>query len=69
MLGPGTRLPSMPFHLGGPELVFILVIVLIVFGAGRLPNVIGQLGHGVRKFREEMGETTKATSGEQPKQD
>jgi sec-independent protein translocase protein TatA len=43
----------MPFNIGGGELVFILVIVLIVFGAGRLPEVFGQLGKGVRTFREE----------------
>jgi sec-independent protein translocase protein TatA len=43
----------MPFNLGGPELVFILIIVLIVFGAGKLPTVFGQLGKGVRTFREE----------------
>lgn len=43
----------MPFNLGGGELVFILIIVLIVFGAGRLPDVLGQLGKGVRTFREE----------------
>lgn len=39
--------------IGGPELVFILVIVLIVFGAGKLPTVFGQLGKSVRTFREE----------------
>lgn len=43
----------MPFNIGGPELIFILVIVLIVFGAGKLPEVLGQLGKGVRTFREE----------------
>jgi len=41
-----------PFNLGGTELVFILVIVLIVFGAGRLPDVLDQLGRGVRTFRD-----------------
>src|SRR2546422_9383785 len=45
----------MPFNLGGPELVFILVIVLIVFGAGKLPDVLGQLGRGVKSFRDEAG--------------
>lgn len=39
--------------IGGPELIFVLVIVLIVFGAGKLPSVFGQLGKGVRTFREE----------------
>src|SRR2546428_11918107 len=46
----------MPFNLGGPELVFILVIVLIVFGAGKLPDVLGQLGRGVKSFRDEAGD-------------
>ena len=43
----------MPFGIGGGELVFVLVIVLIVFGAGKLPEVFGQLGKGVRTFRDE----------------
>ncbi len=50
----------MPFNLGGPELIFLLVIVLIVFGAGKLPDVFGQLGKGVRTFREE------ATNADKP---
>ena len=54
----------MPFNLGGPELVFVLVIVLIVFGAGKLPTVFGQLGKGVRTFREEaQNDDPKAVSG------
>ncbi len=59
----------MPFNLGGPELVFVLVIVLIVFGAGKLPTVFGQLGKGVRTFREESskeditGTATGTTTG------
>ncbi len=53
----------MPFNLGGGELVFILVIVLIVFGAGRLPDVFAQLGKGVRTFRDESsGATSTATA-------
>ncbi len=40
-------------NIGGPELLLILAVVLIVFGAGRLPDVLGQLGKGVRSFRDE----------------
>lgn len=47
----------MPFGIGGGELVFVLVIVLIVFGAGKLPEVFGQLGKGVRTFRDESTST------------
>lgn len=50
-------MPSLP---GGPELIFILLIVLIIFGAGRLPEVFGQLGKGVRTFREETNRTDTA---------
>lgn len=47
----------MPFNIGGGEMVFLVIIVLIVFGAGRLPEVFGQLGRGVRTFREESSTT------------
>jgi sec-independent protein translocase protein TatA len=37
--------------LGAPELFIILVIVLIVFGAGRLPQIARGLGQAVAEFR------------------
>jgi len=58
-----------PFNLGGGELVFVLVIILIVFGAGKLPDVLGQLGKGVKTFREEAANENKsAATGDQTKQ-
>jgi sec-independent protein translocase protein TatA len=39
-------------NIGFWELAVILVIVLVLFGAGRLPEVFGQLGQGMKKFRE-----------------
>ncbi|MEK7353484.1 MAG: twin-arginine translocase TatA/TatE family subunit [Chloroflexota bacterium] len=38
--------------LGLPELIIIVVIILIVFGAGRLPEVGGAIGKSIRAFRE-----------------
>jgi sec-independent protein translocase protein TatA len=38
-------------QLGVPELVLILVIVIAVFGAGKLANIGGALGKGIRDFR------------------
>ena len=38
-------------HLGTPELILILVIVVVVFGAGKLPEIGGALGKGIKEFR------------------
>ena len=46
----------MPFNLGGPELIIVLVIVLIVFGAGKLPNVMRDVGRGVKEFKKAQTE-------------
>ncbi len=37
--------------LGAPELIIILVVVIIIFGVGRLPEIGGALGRGIREFR------------------
>jgi sec-independent protein translocase protein TatA len=42
----------MPFNLGWPEIVIILVIVLIIFGAGKLPQIGGALGKSIREFKK-----------------
>jgi sec-independent protein translocase protein TatA len=42
------------FGLGIGELVVILVIVLIIFGAGKLPEIGEGLGRGIRSFRKEV---------------
>jgi len=40
------------FGIGMPELLIILVIILIVFGAGRLPEIGGAVGKGIRNFKK-----------------
>jgi sec-independent protein translocase protein TatA len=40
------------FNLGGWEWVIILVIVLLVFGVGRISKIAGELGGGIRSFRK-----------------
>lgn len=39
-------------HLGPLELVIILVIVLLLFGIGRIGKIAGEMGSGVRAFRD-----------------
>jgi sec-independent protein translocase protein TatA len=46
-------------HLGVPELVLILVIVIAVFGAGKLANIGGALGKGVKDFRSNIRDENK----------
>ncbi len=49
------------FGLGTFEIIIILVIVLVIFGAGKLPKVMGDLGKGVKSFKTAMdGEETQA---------
>jgi sec-independent protein translocase protein TatA len=40
--------------LGAPELIIILLIVVVVFGVGKLSDVGKQLGSGIRNFKDEM---------------
>lgn len=53
----------MPFlifqSLGPPELIIILVIVVVLFGAARLGDIGGSIGRGIREFRREVKEGEK----------
>jgi sec-independent protein translocase protein TatA len=44
----------MPFNLGPMEMIFIMVVLLLVFGAKRLPELGGGLGKGIREFKRSM---------------
>lgn len=52
----------MPFNLGAPEFLIVLVIVLIVFGAGKLPNVMKDVGRGVKEFKKAQTEEEETTT-------
>jgi sec-independent protein translocase protein TatA len=56
-------------NLGGWEWVIILVIVLLVFGVGRIGKLGEELGKGVRAFREGIREGTKDDDEEQAEDD
>ncbi len=53
----------MPFGLGWPELVIILVIVLVIFGASRVPEIGRALGKGIREFRGSVSEVKEGVEG------
>lgn len=43
------------FRLGGAEWIIILIIVILVFGPGRIGKVAGELGRSIKSFREGLG--------------
>lgn len=50
----------MPFRLGPTELIIVLVIVMIIFGVGKLPQVGGALGKAIREFRKAQSDKDEA---------
>jgi sec-independent protein translocase protein TatA len=47
------------FGIGMPELIIILVIILIIFGAGKLPEIGAGMGKAIRNFRGDSDEEEK----------
>ncbi|HMB22216.1 MAG: twin-arginine translocase TatA/TatE family subunit [Chloroflexota bacterium] len=40
--------------IGAPELLIVLVVVLLLFGPGRIAKMMGELGKGIRAFKESV---------------
>jgi sec-independent protein translocase protein TatA len=52
----------MPIRFGATELIILLIIVILLFGVGRIGKIAGELGSGLREFR-------KAVSPEEKKEE
>lgn len=50
-------------NLGVWEILLIMVVVLLVFGAKRLPEVGGSIGKGIREFKRSLTDTSDAITG------
>lgn len=42
-------------RIGLPEVLVLLVVVLLVFGPGRIGKIAGELGQGIKNFRDGLG--------------
>ncbi|WP_264338584.1 twin-arginine translocase TatA [Wolbachia endosymbiont (group A) of Cheilosia soror] len=50
--------------LGPWQLFLVLIIILVLFGAGRLPQVMGDLGKGIKNLKRELKDSEKLSSNE-----
>jgi sec-independent protein translocase protein TatA len=57
------------FGIGAQELIIILIIVLIIFGAGKLPEIGSALGRGIKNFKKSVKENDEITDQSSKKED
>jgi sec-independent protein translocase protein TatA len=55
--------------IGMPELIVILVIILIIFGAGKLPEIGSGLGRGIRNFKKATSDSLEESADKVEKLD
>jgi twin arginine-targeting protein translocase, TatA/E family len=51
-------------NLGFPELLIIMVVILLLFGAKRIPEIAGSMGKGIREFKKNINEATRELKSE-----
>jgi sec-independent protein translocase protein TatA len=57
----------MPFNLGFGELMVVLVIVLVLFGAKRIPEISASFGKGIREFKKNVNEVERSVTEPAPR--
>lgn len=51
-------------NLGFPELVIIMVVILLLFGAKRIPEIAGSMGKGIREFKKNINDATREVTSD-----
>ena len=54
-------------NLGFPEIMIILVIVLLLFGAKRIPEIAGSFGKGIKEFKRSLSDVERSISEPEPR--
>lgn len=50
-------------HFGFAELVIIMVVILLLFGAKRIPEIAGSMGKGIKEFKKNINEAEQSVTG------
>ncbi len=53
----------MPFNLGFGEIILIGMVILLFFGAKRIPEIAGSFGKGIREFKKSMNDVDREITG------
>lgn len=56
------------FNIGVPELIIVLVLALIIFGPGKLPEVGKAIGKSINEFRKASKEITEEVTGKEERE-
>ena len=56
-------------NFGFTEMMIILVIVLLLFGAKRIPEIAGSMGKGIKEFKKNINEATREIDDSPPRND
>lgn len=51
-------------NLGFPELLIIMVVILLLFGAKRIPEIAGSMGKGIREFKKNINDATREVTSD-----
>ena len=56
-----------PMSLGPWQLIIIALVILVLFGRGRISEMMGDFGKGIKSFKQGMNEEEKASDGPSPR--
>lgn len=65
----GTQVPTLMFGFGTQELIIILIIVVLIFGVNKIPQLGKGLGEGIRNFKSSIKEISADSDKKQPEQE
>ena len=54
----------MPFNLGFGEILLVLLVILLLFGAKRIPEIAGSFGKGIKEFKRNLNEVQSSVQNE-----